>query len=503
MMKSSIYLFILSVLFIGGLSSCAKKFDLIPPDGIIRENYWQTKEQVHAAVIGCYAALMGGGTSAATRGPAETFFIWGEIRGDMVTSSLGTRAEENEIFDISTQPTNTIVDWRPIYSIINYCNTVLDYAPSVLEKDQTFTQDMLNGYMAEARTLRALMYFYLVRSFGDVPLKLKSTSSDEDIVQLAKSTQPEILTQIVKDLAEAEPAAVVTYGDVRDKGRITRYTINTIQADVALWMENYTAAITACDKVINSRRFGLIASSAAWFNTLYRTGNSNESIFEIQFNQQKLNSFYSMHAIPSTRRYIAANRVMDQIFTTEPNLFSGLPDIRSNGASVRAEDNVIWKYIGANNEDMIAQADSYTHWFFYRYADVLLMKAEALAQLDGRGAEALGLVNQVRARALAPEGTNNNPDITNKEELSLFILQERAREFAFEGKRWYDVLRYVKKNNYSNIAYLQDMVAGIVPASSVRTAQAKMLDHNSHYFPIYFYELQTNKQLIQNPFYKQ
>ena len=72
----------------------------------------------------------------------------------------------------------------------------------------------------------------------------------------------------------------------------------------------------------------------------------------------------------------------------------------------------------------------------------------------------------------------------------------------FEGKRWYDVLRYVKRNNYAQIGYLQDMVAGIVAANSVHTAQAKMLDHNSHYFPIFFYELQTNKSLIQNPFYK-
>ncbi len=503
MMKSSIYLFILSVCFIAGFSSCGKKFDLIPPDGIIRENYWQTKEQVHAAVIGCYASLMGNASSASARGAAETFFVWGEIRADMVTPSLGTRAEEIEIFNISTQQNNPLTDWRPIYNIINYCNTVLDYAPSVLQKDQTFTQEALDGYLAEAKALRALMYFYLVRSFGDVPLKLRSTASDEDIVQLAKSTQQEVLAQIVKDLAEAEPNAVPTYGDVRDKGRITRYTVNTIQADVALWMEDYTAAVTACDKVINSRRFGLIASSAAWYNILYRTGNSNESIFEIQFNQQKLNPFFDMHALPSTRRYIAANRVMDQIFTTEIDFFTGLPDLRSNGASVRAEDNAIWKYIGMNGEDMIAQADSYTHWFFYRYADVLLMKAEALAQMDGRGEEALALVNQVRNRASAPEATNNNPGVANKEELSLYILEERAREFAFEGKRWYDVLRYIKKNNYANIAYLQEMVAGIVPASSVRTAQAKMLDHNSHYFPIYFYELQTNKQLVQNPFYKQ
>ncbi|MGC4234182.1 MAG: RagB/SusD family nutrient uptake outer membrane protein [Niabella sp.] len=496
------YIAIAGLLLAMGISSCGKKFDLMPPDGIIRENYWQTKEQVHAAVIGCYASLMGDPTGN-ERNLAEVFFVWGEIRGDMVNPSLGTRAEENEIFNISTQATNSIVNWRPVYNTINYCNTVIDFAPTVLAKDQTFTQQMLDGYIAEVKALRALMYFYLVRSFGDVPLKLKSTSSDEEIEQLAKTPQAEVLAQIVRDLGEAEGKALTTYGDPsKDKGRITRYTINTIQADVALWMENYNEAITACNKVISSRSFGLIAPSTAWFSTLYRTGNSNESIFEIQFNQQKLNTFYPMLAIASSRRYVAANRVMDLVYTTEENFLTGTKDIRSDGASVRAEDNVIWKYVGNNSEDMIAQNDSYTHWFFYRYADVLLMKAEALAQLDGRGQEVLDLVTMIRQRAGAPEATNNNPDINNKEELDLFILEERAREFAFEGKRWYDVLRYVKKNNYANIRFLQDMVAGIVPASSVRTAQAKMLDHNSHYFPIYFYELQTNKQLVQNPFYK-
>ena len=496
------YIVAIALLLTISLISCSKKFDLMPPDGIIRENYWQTKEQVHAAVIGCYASLMGD-PAGKEKNLGEVFFIWGEIRGDMVTPSLGTSAEENEIFNISTQSTNSLVNWRSVYNTINYCNTVIDFAPTVLEKDQTFSQEMLGGYLAEVKALRALMYFYLVRSFGEVPLKLKATSSDEEIVQIPKSSQQEILAQIKKDLSEAETSAPLSHGDAsKDKGRITKYTVNTIQADVALWMENYNEALTACDKVINSRKFGLIAPTAAWYNTLYRTGNSNESIFEIQFNQQKLNTFFNMHAIASTRRYIAANRVMDIMFTTDEDPITGNTDIRANGASVRAEDNVIWKYIGNNDEDLISQNDSYTHWFIYRYADVLLMKAEALAQMDGRGEEALELVTMIRNRAQAPSSTNNNPDVTNKQELSLFILEERAREFAFEGKRWYDILRYVKKSNYENIQYLQDMVAGIVPASSVRTAQAKMLDHNSHYFPIYVYELQTNKQLVQNPFYK-
>jgi len=482
-------------------NACSKKFDLQPADGIIGPNFWNTKEQVHAAVIGCYASLMGDPDNS-DKSLAETLFTWGELRGDMITASLGAKAEDLEIMGVNTQSTNAIVNWRPLYKIINYCNTVIDYAPKVLEKDPTFTQEMLNGYMAEVKAIRALMYFYLVRSFGDVPLKLKSTTSDDEIVQLAKSSQQEVLNAIVKDLNEAEPLAVLSYGNqATDKGRITRYTINTIQADVDLWMENYTDAAAACDKVINSRRFGLLASSAAWFTNLFRNGNSVESIFEIEFDQQKLNTFYTMLGLAS-RRFIASNKVMDMIYTTTPNFLTNTLDIRSDGASVRASDNVIWKYIGANATDMITPDGSYTHWFFYRYSDVLLMKAEALAQMQGRGQEALDLVMAVRQRAGAPEATNSNPDVNSVNQLSLFVLDERARELAFEGKRWYDVLRYCKKNNYENIAYLQDFVSNLVPANSVRTVQAKMLDHNSHYFPIYTYELQTNKLLVQNPFYK-
>jgi len=476
-------------------------FDLKPSDGIIRENFWQTKEQVQAAVIGCYAALMGDPDNS-SKNLDKTLFTWGELRGDMLASSLGTTSEDLEIMNMNTQPSNSIVDWSPVYKIINLCNTVLDYAPGVLDKDKTFTQDMLNGYTAEMKTLRALMYFYLVRSFGDVPLKLTSTSSDDEIVQLAKSPQEDVLNQIVKDLNDAEPLAVLTYGNqATDKGRITRYTVNAIQADVALWMEKYTDAVTACNKIINSGKFGLIARSTAWYTNLYRTGNSAESIFEIEFDQQKLNDFYNMFGV-SSRRYIASNKVMDEIYTSELNDSTNAMDIRGDGASVRAQDNVIWKYIGSNATTMIGASDSYTHWFFYRYADVLLMKAEALAQLPGSGQDALAIVDVIRQRAGAPASTNDIPDVNNVDELSRFILDERAREFAFEGKRWYDVLRYAKKNNYQNIAYLQSFVSALVPANSVHLVEAKLLDHNSHYFPVYTYELQTNKQLIQNPFYQ-
>jgi starch-binding outer membrane protein, SusD/RagB family len=477
--------------------SCTKRLDQKPPDGIIREDYWKTKEQVRAAVIGCYGSLLGnpgGGVSI-----PEQLFLWGELRADMLAPSLGTFNAEYEIMNVNTSSSNAIVNWRPVYSTINYCNTVIDFAPGVLQNDKTFTQEALDAYVAEAKTIRALLYFYLARSFGDVPLKLRSTSSDKEIADIEKSPQQDVLNQVIKDLDDAASKAPLSYGNAAsDKGRITRYTINTIQADVYLWMDKYAEAIAACDKVINSKRFGLIASGSAWFNTLYRTGNSSEGIFELQFDAQKLNTFYNIFAV-SSKQFIAANRVMDQVYTTDD--VGGLKDLRADGASVRASDGLIWKYVGKNSTDLIAQSDSYTHWFVYRYADVLLMKAEALAQLN-RGQEALQIVNVIRTRAQALEATNTHPDAASVTEVSRFILEERAREFMFEGKRWYDVLRYVKRNNYAQLDYLLDMVAGTVPANTVRTTQAKMKDHNSHYFPIYDYELQTNKNLVQNPFYK-
>ncbi|QEC70346.1 RagB/SusD family nutrient uptake outer membrane protein [Arachidicoccus ginsenosidivorans] len=494
-------IYLISTLLLMILGSCSKMLDQQPEDGIIRNNYWKTKEQVHAAVIGVYASLMGDPSNGA-KNLDITLFKWGELRGDMLAASLGASSNDIEVMNMTTQTANPIVDWSPVYKIINLCNTVIAYAPSVLENDQTFTKDMLNGYIGEMKTLRALMYFYLVRSFGEVPLKLDPTSNDDQIVQMAKSSQADVLQQIVKDLKDAEPLTLTTYGNqASDKGRITRYTVDAIEADVYLWMENYPDAVTACDKIINAKKFGLIASSTAWFTTLFRNGNSTESIFEIQFDQQKLNDFYNMFGA-SSKEFIASNKVMDEIYTTEISDSTNAQDIRSAGASVRAEDNVIWKYVGSNATSMIGNSDSYTHWFFYRYADVLLMKAEALAQIPGRGQQALDLVNVIRKRAGAPASTQESPDVNNSDELSRYILSERAREFAFEGKRWYDVLRYAKKNNYEHISYLQDFVAALVPANMVRLVKEKILDHNSHYFPIYTYELETNKLLIQNPFYQ-
>lgn len=515
-MKKNFSYFLIALLLLTS-AGCKKWLDLKPQDGIIKEEFWETKEQVKASVIGIYSSMMesSSGTYGRTNyipSLSELLFVWGEGRADNIAPATFVSSDDIEFVNVNIQAANVNTNWRPFYRTINFCNTVIEKAPEVLATDNTFTQTLLDNYLSEALTIRALMYFYLVRSFGDVPLKLDATLSDENITPIAKSPQADVLAQIVSDLKSAESKAVITYGDVAsDKGRVTVYTINTILADVYLWMDKYTECVAECDKVINSRKFGLIRGAtinppvydynANWFNTLYFNGNSSESIFELQFDAQKLNPYYGMFSSSiSTRRWTATADIMDRVFTVDFTNDQNY-DIRADGGSVRAATSTIWKYVGATPTTLRALDQSYAHWFFYRYADVLLLKAEALNEM-GQGQQALDLVYTIRTRANALAATDLTPAPSDKNLIQEFILLERAREFCFEGKRWYDVLRNAKRNNYERKSILLNMVALSVPSNMQQSAQVKMQDNNCHYLPIYLYELQTNKLLVQNPFYK-
>lgn len=515
MKKYSLYILFAAVLL--STAGCKKWLDLKPQDGIIKEEFWKTKEQVAASVIGIYSSMTesSSGTYGRTNyipSLSELLFVYGESRADNLAPATFTSIDDIDLVNVNIQPTNVNANWRPFYRTINFCNTVIKKAPEVLANDNTFTQAQLDSYLSEALTIRALMYFYLVRAFGEVPLKLNPTLSDTEITPIAKTDKDSILLQIVADLQDAETKSVTSYGDpASDKGRVTRYTINAIQADVYLWMDRYNDCITACNKIINSQRFGLIRGATVngplieyndnWFNTLYYNGNSNEGIFELQFDAQRLNPFFNIFSssVPG-RRWIMAADIMDRVFTQD--LTNNLNyDIRGDGASVRAATTTIWKYVGANSTGLRAFDQSYAHWFFYRYADILLMKAEALNEI-GQGQEALNLVYTIRLRANALAATDLMPAPNDKNLIQDFILQERSREFAFEGKRWFDVLRNAKRNNYQRLGILLNMVAISVPSNMQQSAQAKMRDKNAHYLPVYIYELQTNKLLVQNPFYR-
>lgn len=515
-MKRLQYSILVLVLLITTVS-CEKFLTLEPQDGIIKEEFWKTKEQVRASVFGIYSSMMEGSSGnyvSTTYVPsmAELLFVWGEGRADNVENATASSMDDIALTTANIQPTNVNANWRPFYRTINFCNTLIEKAPEVLNTDNTFTQQQLDNYMSEALAIRALMYFYLVRTFGDVPLKLDATLSDQNITPIEKTKQQQVIDQIIKDLKEAETKAVTGYGDVeQDKGRITKFTINAILADVYLWSEKYTECIAECDKIINSGRFGLIRGATvngpfieyneSWFNTLYVDGNSNEGIFELQYSTQRLNPFFPIFSASfPARRWVAVADLMERVFSVDLANDRNY-DIRGDRASVSAATSTIWKYIGSGPLTSRTFDQSSAHWIFYRYADILLMKAEALNENnDGRGA--LDLVYRVRARANALAATDLAPAVTDKNLIQDFILLERSREFCFEGKRWFDVLRNARRRNYARLPILLNMVAQSVPSNLQQSAQAKFRDVNSHFMPIYLYELQTNKKLVQNPFYK-
>ena len=183
MKRIAIYI---TLLFTIGLVSCNNWLYLEPEDGVIRQDFWQTKEDVHAAVIGAYASLLGN-TESGYYGIPELMFTYGEIRADMVSLGSRTRSEYYSIKSGDILPDNRLFKWNAFYRTINNCNTIIKFSGDVLNSDASYTQEQLDHDQAEAYALRALMYFYLYRTFGDVPLNLKATTSDGEKFTIAKT----------------------------------------------------------------------------------------------------------------------------------------------------------------------------------------------------------------------------------------------------------------------------------------------------------------------------
>ena len=492
---------ILAIFFVFiSVTSCDDYLDLRPQDGIIREEFWKTKEDIQAAVIGMYSSLLNSPPGVSDLPMSQYLFMHGELRGDMIAAGPNVTEDQRDIMNSNIMPSNDLTNWAIFYRTINYCNTIIDLAPAVKQKDPTLTQTQLNNFLSEALAIRAYLYFTLARTFKDVPLKLTATLTDEDNFQLPVTPQKEVFAQIIKDLKLAEEYAVTDYGDVASNhGRITVYAINAMLTDVYLWNDNFQEAFDAADKVNKSGKFGLITvSNNTWFNTVFAKGNSPESIFEFQYTKTNLGPFYNIFSLRP--QFLASATVLEDVYGVNfenPND----KDIRGDRTALVAGTNEIYKYTGLDNDTRKELQDADTHWFVYRYTDVLLMQAEALAELN-RGPEALAIIEFIRLHREAIDMTTEMIDTGNKKEVIDYILAERSRELAFEGKRWFDMLRNARRNNYARLDILTDAALLSAPPEQQQSIVAKLKDPNSHYLPINTYELFTNKKLVQNPFYK-
>ena len=144
---------------------CSEWLYLEPESQLIREEFWQTGEDVQAVVAGTYKELTG---------TVELLFKWGELRADLMVPGVNISAEDRKIMDGFIYPENDLNKWDQLYRTINFANTVLKFSPVVVGRDQTFNENESKAFEAEALFVRSLCYFYLVRIFRDVPLVLEA-----------------------------------------------------------------------------------------------------------------------------------------------------------------------------------------------------------------------------------------------------------------------------------------------------------------------------------------
>lgn len=481
---------IIGLLVILSLSvACDEWLGLIPPQGLIREEFWQTKEDVDAVVMGAYDSFAG---------MNGALFRYGELRADMVVGDINLGDGERLVAESNIKPENWLCNWQDFYKVINYCNEIIKNAPLVKEIDNTFEEPQLQSYLSEAQFLRSLAYFYLVRIFKDVPYVTEPTETDDTDVYPAKMDGEELLRLLLVDLEVARKFATTdAYKTLEEiRGRATKAAIDALMADISLWLFEYEDVITYVERIEANKEYRLLPR-ANWFD-LYYPGNTLEGIFEFQFNDLlgQSNSTYGMTRQLSFS-YDPSQKAIGMFGFEFSKEF-----VRGQDASIRKygdDDFIIWKYVGKapdGTSDRSGSIQNSCNWIVYRLADVLLMKAEALSQLE-RFPEALTIINDIRDRAdVQPVSLPNSADAFEDA-----ILEERALELAFEGKRWFDLVRMGRRNDFARKSKLIEIIVANVPSTQRRILATKLTNPLGWYLPILESEVERNPNLLQNPYY--
>jgi hypothetical protein len=457
-------------------TSCQDWLTIVPENDLIKEKFWKKTEDVQSALGASYNAL---------RAASLKSLIFGELRADLIQIGGASFSDYERIAGSDISPTNSVVSWAEYYKAINLANTLMFYDDEVFELDQTFTAEMKDAIEGEARFIRSMAYFYLVRLWKDVPLVTEASISDTSNIYLPKSTENEVLAFIIEDLLTARDLAYGNKFQGTDYfyGRANKYSITALLADVYLWAEQYQNCITACDYIINSGLYNLQPTETWW--DIYYPGNSGESIIEIQYDdnleQQENPIYYSLVPIGGGGGASLDQQNMDLICIRE--------DPRRS----------MWsqKYLAKDLQGNIARTftERDANWILYRYAEVLLMKAEASIEL-GDFTTANRLIAETMLRAGVPY-----QDETDLERLRQALLNERGREFVFEGKRWFDMLRAAKRNHFAKKDLIIDMILSGADIKQQAVLRTRVYDTLSYFLPVPERELIYNQNLVQNPYY--
>lgn len=481
------------VLTMFSIHSCNEWLDLMPANEQVSDRFWEDKEEVKGVLMSAYKQL---------RSCMPKMLMWGELRGDAVLYQGSGDAALIKKLDILT--TNKECKYNEFYTAIGRANSVIKYGPEVLEKDPSFSLALSNSYIAEAIYIRSLCYFYLVRTFGKVPLVLNPYVDDSEAFAVASSSEEVIIEQLLKDLNAYVARCKTGYETDGvnlwpNKGRATRWAYHALMADIYLWKGDYENCIKQCDEVAKGEFF--LMETEYWYEIFY-PGNSAEGIFEIQYSRQygATNFLYqSFHNGEELSTWLM-NTNLEEMYNKYVER-----DYRGEDGSYIAGELKIWKYAGFNFQDennALRSSEQDNNWIVCRYADVLLMKAEALVMKGPEGwDEACLIIEDIRLRA----GQTIKIEKPESEFAALeMVLNERTLELLGEGKRWFDVLRVAKRDDYKYKQYLFDVLLSDVSAKEYAIWLSKLQDPNSWYLPIHKDEIENGMGILeQNHYYEE
>jgi hypothetical protein len=546
MTLSAAFIILQSSIFI----SCSDFLDILPMNEVVLENYWTEKSDVTSVVNSCYESLENG--DCLTR-----MGVWGELRSDNLRIGASVPNEINEILKENLLPSNPMCNWSRFYEAINRCNTVCYYAPKVQAIDPNYTEDEMRANIAEATAIRALCYFYLIRTFRDVPYSTRPSIDDSQEYVIPATPFNAVLDSLINDLERVKGDAVRRYytddssNAYHNSSKITRSAIYALLADLYLWKGDWDNSIKYCDLVIDQKReqyqemidregninnialFGdipmilekPIGSTVCGnaYNEIFGEGNSFESIFELYFRtgQNQQNSWVSNYYGNNTNTmgrlsapdYLAKDVALGNINLvfkkTDGRIYESTELNNSRYAITKfARRSVSYSTQNVNSEKDLnltssRRSGSDANWIFYRLSDMILIKAEALIQ---KGPEyytpAFSLINIVNKRANDVTTTSRSDTLKladysdSKASMEELLMAERQREFMFEGKRWFDLVRMARRDG-DNARLITLVLRKYI--ENKNAIKIKLADPNIIYFPYAKSELKVNPFLKQNP----
>jgi hypothetical protein len=508
------YIFLIFGLFaITLLGSCKKEFlDQTNPNAISIDQNFQTENDVALAVYGAYQALR----SSNCKG--ENALTWTDDRSDDVntTDNQSNNGEPFQFTAFSLTPSNSYLysHWTALYTPITRANQVL----AVIDKISFASDTTRSQYKAEMKFIRALLYFDLVREFGDVPLVTTPLSTADQIAAATfRAPRADVYAQIVKDLKDVVASNLPVVQSVSNKGRVSLQAANGLLGQVYLTMAvTDVDAANATNNLNNAKTYLLACYNQRTFTTLStipyvdvfdvsKKSTCPEIIWQIVYKQGDPN-YYSSIAANNQAKGETINSLVTSSGaggTLTLDLFKEFEvgDPRTTFSIKYAANPAVQSYFITKFRDASAAAGTLGYGgndcVIMRYADIILNLAEVSFYL-GDNAGAINYINMVRARAGVPDYATmmTNPNYAAKyPTLKLAILHERRIELAFEHHRWHDLIRFFKPQEL--VTYIQSKSQADYNNSPLTNCSTK-----DYYFPIPVNETRLDPvKMYQNPGY--